>query len=109
LISEAEWRNGWNRYFDKLKEDAESNKEKLASWCDIKEPHGAKIKRTYIVLNNSVFRILFVCAASKKEVLQSPIRIKVISVANRQVGRHPWQIFLPHKIIGAPVSLISTA
>jgi len=42
----------------------------------------------------------------KNEVLQSPIKIKVIGAASWQVSRRPWQT-LPHKIIGTPASLIS--
>jgi hypothetical protein len=38
----------------------------------------------------------FICACYfKKEVFQSPIRLKMISVAIWQVGRHPWQITAP--------------
>jgi len=35
--------------------------------------------------------------ATSKEVLQSPIRIKMISAAIWQVSRHPWQIICPIK------------
>jgi len=35
------------------------------------------------------------CMLLQNEVLQSPIRIKMISAAIRQVGCHPWQFAAP--------------
>ena len=35
------------------------------------------------------------CVLLQNEVLQSPIRIKMISVAIRQAGSHPWQLSAP--------------
>ena len=40
-------------------------------------------------------RLILCCVLLQNEVLQSPIRIKMISVAIRQVGCHPWQFAAP--------------
>ena len=39
--------------------------------------------------------LILCCVLLQNEVLQSPIRIKVISVAIRQFGCHPWQSSAP--------------
>ena len=37
-------------------------------------------------------RLILCCVLLQNEVLQSPIRIKMISVAIRQFGCHPWRV-----------------
>ena len=52
MATEVEWKEEWDSYLDHLEEDSEKNKKKLASWLSVKQPEGAKIKRSYVVLEN---------------------------------------------------------
>lgn len=52
MATQVEWKEEWDRYLSQLEEESGKNKNELASWLNLREPRGSKIKRSYVVLEN---------------------------------------------------------